>query len=198
MKKMLYAVLFLLFVVPLVTFADENKMNSLEIKDFIKDKNLDNAYTYKIEYPNDIKETITNYQLSGKNNKLKLVTEVVLSNDTIFTFYSNISSVDDIYSFKIDSSQLVGNTSIKIRAHVEDFSGEKHYTDWSDYYFYSYTTQRRIFLNSIADHLVSKSSMQNTTLIANHENIKIQLASIGIALSCLTMLFLVLCLRKSN
>ena len=102
-----------------------------------------------------------------------------------------------MYSIKIDSNHKA-SSNFKIRVRVEDFGGEKNYTDWSDYYFYSYSTQKRIVLDTIGDRLVSKSSMQNSTLIANHDNLKVQIATIGIMLSCITMVCLIFCLRSNN
>ena len=195
MKKIFFASVFLILLLPFYVLAKDKALLSPSILDFHKIDTLENAYEFQVEYPDEVREAMK-YYLSKSSNPLKLVYEVEFSNGEKYTLKTDVhTDFKEAYSFKLDRSE--SSISFKLRVRIEDYGEKKAYTDWSDYNHYSQSTQKRVFLDSLGNNLVSKASFESAVVTAQQDNLKVKLATVGIILCCFTMLCLILCLRKS-
>lgn len=193
MKKGIYGFFLIILFIPLIVFAEDNKLDSLEISSLEKNESYENYYEYQVVFPEEIKKIISS---QAELDSLKLVTSIKVSDSDWVDFSTPIhQNFDEKYSFHLSSNQNLSTVYMKLKVKIEDKNG-KVKTNWSDEYSYSFSTQKRVLLDTVGNTLVSSSSIQSGVMLSSQDNLKRQIAMIGIGLCSLTMICLVISLRK--
>ena len=192
MKKFFYGFFLIIFFIPFIVFAEGNQIEPLEISSLVKNESFDNYYNYQVVFPEEIQKFFS----QGKLDSFRLVTSIkVLDNDWVDFSTPINGNLDENYSFSLSSNQDLSTVFMKVKVKLVD-DDNKYTTDWSDEYSYSFSTQKRVLLDTVGSTLVSSSSIKSGAMLSNQDHLKKQIAIIGIGLCSLTMICLVISLRK--
>ena len=192
MKKFFYGFFLIIFFIPFIVFAEGNQIEPLEISSLVKNESFDNYYNYQVVFPEEIQKVFS----QGKLDSFRLVTSIkVLDNDWVDFSTPINGNLDENYSFSLSSNQDLSTVFMKAKVKLVD-DDNKYTTDWSDEYSYSFSTQKRVLLDTVGSTLVSSSSIKSGAMLSNQDHLKKQIAIIGIGLCSLTMICLVISLRK--
>ena len=192
MKKFFYGFFLIIFFIPFIVFAEGNQIEPLEISSLVKNESFDNYYNYQVVFPEEIQKVFS----QGKLDSFRLVTSIkVLDNDWVDFSTPINGNLDENYSFSLSSNQDLSTVFMKVKVKLVD-DDNKNTTDWSDEYSYSFSTQKRVLLDTVGSTLVSSSSIKSGAMLSNQDHLKKQIAIIGIGLCSLTMICLVISLRK--
>lgn len=192
MKKFFYGFFLIIFFIPFIVFAEGNQIEPLEISSLVKNESFDNYYNYQVVFPEEIQKVFS----QGKLDSFRLVTSIkVLDNDWVDFSTPINGNLDENYSFSLSSNQDLSTVFMKVKVKLVD-DDNKYTTDWSDEYSYSFSTQKRVLLDTVGSTLVSSSSIKSGAMLSNQDHLKKQIAIIGIGLCSLTMICLVISLRK--
>lgn len=192
MKKFFYGFFLIIFFIPFIVFAEGNQIEPLEISSLVKNESFDNYYNYQVVFPEEIQKVFS----QGKLDSFRLVTSIkVLDNDWVDFSTPINGNLDENYSFSLSSNQDLSTVFMKVKVKLVN-DDNKYTTDWSDEYSYSFSTQKRVLLDTVGSTLVSSSSIKSGAMLSNQDHLKKQIAIIGIGLCSLTMICLVISLRK--